>query len=224
MEIGVFVLFGLLALAAAYLAYYLKKRRREALATMALQLGLEFSADDPFGCLSYPFALLTKGDGRGAENVMWGEWQGLPLRAFDFWYYEESRDANGNRSKTYHRFSCAVTEIEAGCSHLVIDRENLLTSLADRMGLRDIEFESEVFNRAFNVKGKDRKFANDLIDARMMRWLLESGREFRFEVAGRWILSYSRKRRPEDLIPLFGTLQQFRSHVPRVVYELYPVA
>lgn len=224
MEIGIFVLFGLVAAGAAYLAYYLRKKRREELAAMAFQLGLDFSADDPFGCLSYPFALLTKGDGRGTENVMWGAWREMPVRGFDYWYYEESTDSKGNRTKTYHRYSCAVTEIDAACSHLMIDRENLFTSLADRLGLRDIEFESEDFNRRFNVKSEDPKFANDIIDARMIRWLLQTDGAFRFEVCGRWLLAYSKKRRPQELVPLFGTLQQLREHVPRVVYELYPVA
>jgi hypothetical protein len=63
-QIGFFLLIGLLAVGAAYLAYYLRKKRREELAAIAFRLGLEFSADDPFGCLSYPFALLSKGDGR----------------------------------------------------------------------------------------------------------------------------------------------------------------
>jgi hypothetical protein len=224
LEIGIFVLFGLVALGAAYLAYYLKKKRRQELAAMAFQLGLEFSADDPFGCMSYPFALLGRGDGRGTENVMSGTWQGMPVREFDYWYYEESTDSNGHRSKTYYRFSCAVAEIEASCSHLVVDRENLLTAIADRIGLRDIEFESEDFNRAFNVKSKDRKFANDMLDARMMKWLLDTDSAFRFEACGTWVLCYGKKRRPRELIPLLGTLRQFREHVPRVVYDLYPVA
>ncbi len=224
MEAGLFVLFGLIALGGVYLSFYFRSKRRQELAALALQLGLEFSAEDPFGCLGYPFALLSRGDGRGVENVMWGLWQGIPVREFDYWYYEESTDSRGHRSKTYHRFSCAVTEIDASCSHLTLDRENLFTALADRIGLRDIEFESEAFNRAFNVKSADRKFANDLLDARMMDWLLRTDADFRFEVAGRWALASSKKRRPQDLIPLLGTLRQFRDHVPRVVYELYPVA
>jgi hypothetical protein len=223
-EIGVFVLIGLIALGAVYLSYYLRKKRREELAAMARQLGLEFSSADSLGCLSYPFAMLTKGDGRGTENVMWGVWQEVPVREFDYWYYEESTDSQGHRTKSYYRFSCSVTEIEAACSHLTIDRENLVTALADRIGLRDIEFESEDFNHAFNVKSKDRKFANDLVDARMMQWLLQADHAFRFEVSGKWLLAFSKKRRPRELIPLLGTLLQFREHVPRVVYELYPVA
>jgi hypothetical protein len=223
-EIGVFVLFGLVALGVAYVSYYLRRRRREELGAMARQLGLEFSTDDPFACLSYPFALLSRGDGRGVENVMWGVWHEMPVREFDYWYYEETTESDGNRTRSYHRFSCAVTEIEAGCSHLVVDRENLFTALADHIGLRDIQFESEAFNRAFNVKSDDRKFANDILDARMMTWLLGVDSAFRFEVSGRSVLAYGKKRRATDLIPLVGTLRQFREHVPRIVYELYPIA
>jgi hypothetical protein len=221
-EFGIFLLFGLVAVAAAYLSYFFKKKRREELAVMARQLGLEFSPDDPFDTLGYPFALLTKGDGRGVENVIWGVWNQMPVREFDYWYYDESTDSEGRRSRTYHRFSCAVTEIEAACSHVTISRENLFTALADRIGLRDIEFESEEFNGRFNVKSKDRKFANDLVDARMMRYLLGADPGFEFEICGRWLLCFSGKRRPTELIPLLGTLHGFRGQVPRVVYELYP--
>ena len=58
------------------------------------------------------------------------------------------------------------------CPHLSIARENLFTRLADGIGLDDIAFELAEFNDAFTVKSRDRKFANDLVDQRMMRWLL----------------------------------------------------
>jgi hypothetical protein len=160
MEIGIFILLGLLAVAAEYLSHYFRKKRREELALMARQLGLEFSSDDPFHTLGYPFALLTRDDGRGVENVMWGAEQDIPVRQFDYWYYEESTDSEGRRSRSYRRFSCAVTEVDAVCSHLTISRENLFTAFADRIGLRDIEFESDEFNGRFNVKSQDRKFAH----------------------------------------------------------------
>jgi hypothetical protein len=207
-----------------WLSWYLREKRRKELALAARQLGLSFSARDPFGCLGYPFALLRRGDGRGVENVLWGTWQGMPVRAFDYWYYEEERDSKGRRSRRYHRFSCAVTEIEAACSPLRLERENLLTRLADHLALRDIEFESEEFNRRFNVKGEDRRFAHAFVDARMMAWLLTVPGEFSFEVCGRWLLCSSRRRAPFDLVPLLGTLRGFRERVPRVVFDLYPLA
>ena len=213
--------FVVLAIVAAYLSYYFKQRRRAALALMARQLDMEYSPQDEVGCLNYPFTLLARGDGRGTENVVWGAWQGVPMTEFDYWYYEESTDSNGHRSRTYYRFSCAVTQIAAQCARLSLDREGVLSRLADHVGLHDIEFESDDFNRRFNVKCTDRKFANDLIDPRMMQWLLGVDGAFRFEVSGTWVLCYSSRLRPVDLVPLLGSAKRFVDHVPRVVFELY---
>jgi len=220
-SIGIFVLIVAVGIAAAWISYHLKAKRRQALELMARQLGLTYSAEDTQGCLGLPFSLLRKGDGRGTENVLSGAWQGMPVREFDYWYYEESTDSKGHRTKTYYRFSCAVTEIEAACSPITIAREGFFTRIADAIGLDDINFELQEFNDAFNVKAKDRKFANDLVDQRMMRFLLGTDPVFRFEVCGRWLLCYSKRRRPTELIPLLGTLKVFGEHVPRVVFELY---
>ena len=216
-----FISIGVLVGVAIYVGYYLKKKRRQELALAARQLGLEFSLVDTLGVIGYPFALFQKGDGRGCENVMWGTWQGLPLREFDYWYYEESTDSEGHTSRSYYRFSCVTTDIEAVCPHLTIERENLFTRMADHLGFRDIEFETEEFNKAFNVKSKDRKFANDLIDSRMMQWLQQAGEDWAYEVIGSQMLCFSKRRKPVELVPLLGTAKAFREHVPRVVYELY---
>ena len=206
---------------AALISHHLDRKRRRELAGMARQLELSFSEVDTQGCGALPFVLLRKGDGRGTENVMSGVWQDVPLREFDHWYYEESTDSKGHRTKTYYRFSCAVVEIEATCSALTIDREGFFTRLADAIGLDDITFELEEFNQAFNVKSKDRRFASDLLDQRMMRFLLGTDRAFEFEIAGRWLLCFSKRRRPTELIPLLGTLKGFLEHVPPVVFSLY---
>lgn len=209
------------AIAAVIGSFYLKKKRREALAAMASRLGLAYSRDDSFGCGNLPFELLRRGDRRRVENVLHGAWQGFELREFDYWYEVETTDAQGNRSTSTYRFSCAVTKIEARMSSLSLTRENLFTRLADSLGLADIEFELEEFNRAFTVKCKDAKFANDFVDQRMMHWLLATDRALGFEASGNWLLVYSKRRRPAGLIPLMGTLKQYRDEVPRVVFDLY---
>lgn len=71
------------------------------------------------------------------------------------------------------------------------------------------------------MKSRDRKFANDFVDQRMMRWLLTADPSFAFEACGRWLLAYSKRRRPDGADPAAGTLQRFRDLVPRVVYDLY---
>jgi hypothetical protein len=223
MERGLlFVLFVAAAAGLAWWSWHAKKQRRDELAFVARQLGLSYAAEDPFGILAEPFELLGRGDGQGVENVLWGAYQGLDVRAFDYWYYTETRDSNGHTSRSYSRFNGVIVPVAAACSNLTIANENVLTALADHVGLRDIGFESEAFNRTFNVKSPDRKFANDLIDARMMAWLLAQAQGYAFEVVGGQVLVYRKRLGPAEVVSLLGTAKAFVDHVPAVVYSLYP--
>lgn len=205
----------------AYLSYRSKQRRRTGFMTMARQLGLTYSLEDPFGLLGYPFALFQRGDGRGIENVVHGAWQETNVIAFDYWYYEETSDGKSS-SRTYYRFDCAIVPIDADCTRLEIGQENVLSRLAGALSFRDLQFESEAFNDAFKVSCDDPKFANDLIDGRMMQWLLEHAAGYGFELVGNRVLVVGPKIDPSALIGLLGVSRGFVQHVPRVVYSLYP--
>ncbi len=150
-----------------------------------------------------------------------GTYQDVDVKAFDFWYYEESTDAQGHRTKTYYRFDCVIVPIDAACSPMTIDNENLLTRLADALSFHDIEFESEEFNKTFNVKSPDKKFANDFVDARMMAWLLQYGSGTSFEIMGDRVMCFRHKLAPMEIVTLLGLSKAFLDHVPRVVYSLY---
>ncbi len=205
------LLFVAVVVGAGLGAYYARRRRQDAFALFARQYGLTYSADDPFGLLGLPFALLRRGDGQGVENVLSGGWQGLPVHAFDYWYYEESSNSKGGRSKTYHRYCCVVAPIDAACSPLTIDEENVLTRLADMVALDDLQFESDEFNRVFNVKGADARFATAFIDARMMRWLLAHGRGYGVRGGRRPGARGVREDPPDRARPA----ARHRRHVPR---------
>jgi hypothetical protein len=114
------LVFALVAAGVAYYSYQLKLQRQKEMRALAFAQRLDFSLDDPFGTEAEPFSLFRKGDGRGVENVMWGPWQGLEIRAFDYWYYEESTDSKGHRSKSYSRFDCLLTTVDASCPQLQI--------------------------------------------------------------------------------------------------------
>ena len=202
-------------------SFYLKHQRRQGLLTFAKRHGYAYTAHAPSGLLAHGFPLFYKGDGRGAENGIIGKWKDMDFRAADFWYYDETRDAQGRSSRNYHRFSVAAVEIPAWLPDITIGRENLLTALADRLGLSDIDFESEEFNRAFQIKSKNRKFAFELIDPRMMQWLLSCDRRFGFEIHAKGILIYSKRLKPTELLPLIGSLKQFRDRIPRLVWNEY---
>jgi hypothetical protein len=220
-SILIFVIGAVGAALVLYFNYYAKKKRREELSLAARQLGLAYSPVDFVGILSFPFALLQKGDGRGAENLLTGSWQGIDLVEFDYWYYDERSDSKGKSSRTYHHFSCVMAPVALGGAHLTLGRENVLTRLANGVGLRDIEFETEEFNNAFNVRCADRKFANDVVDQRMMAWLLQAGGEWSYEVVGGDVLVHCDRLKPLAVVPLLGTLKGFRDQIPPVAFELY---
>jgi hypothetical protein len=224
-ETGFGLLFGLfvvVAIGAAYYSYRAKLRRQRDLRTLAFNQGLDYSLDDPFATLEEPFSLFRRGDGRGVENVLWGFWHGTEVRAFDYWYYEESTSSNGRRSKSYYRFSCSIGLVDALCPRLEITGENVLTRLADVLTFRDIDFESEEFNRRFNVRSDDRRFASAFCDARMLEWLLRHGDGHSFEIVGDRFLCWRRRVPPAETIHLLGTATTFREQVPDVVRSLYP--
>ena len=220
--VWLFVVFGVVAAALGYLAKQRRLERQRTLRGLALAEGLDFATDDPFDTLGQPFSLLQEGDGRGVENVLWGFWHGLEIRAFDFWYYRDSTDAEGRSSRSYSRFSCLIALVEASCPQLRIAPENVLTRLASALSFDDIGFESEEFNRAFHVQGRDRRFATALVDARMMEWMVREAQGYSFEVTGDRLLCWIRQVEPEAVPDLLATATTFHDRIPAVVSSLYP--
>ena len=204
-----------------YLSYQAKQRRTAGFIQMAHQLGLTYSPFDAFGLLGYPFSLFQRGDGRGIENVVYGDWQEIHVIVFDYWYYEETSDGK-TTSRTYYRFGCAIVPVEADCIRLEIGPETFFTKLAGALSFHDQQFESEAFNDAFKVSCEDPKFASDVIDARMMQWLLTNAPDHAFELIGNRVLVAGPKIDPMALTTLLGVSRGFVQHVPKVVYSLYP--
>ena len=198
--------------------YERAQRRRAGLFSVAATLAFQFSGQDPFGLTHLPFWLFTQGDGQGAENVLWGEWKGLPLTLADFWYYEESSDSKGRSNRSYRHFSVAVAEFDWMVPRVCVRPEGVTSRLADHLGFRDLQFESEEFNRCFQVEADEREFAYQLLDQRMVAWLapLEG---FGFETMGRWLLVWSDRLEPDDLMALLAAVKGFRDRIPRMVWN-----
>jgi hypothetical protein len=85
-----FILMGMLAVGVVVLAWLgmAQRRRRRLLARAAHEMGLMFSASDPFDLTRRysDFVLSTAGHSGRAENVLYGRYEGWYLRAFDYCY------------------------------------------------------------------------------------------------------------------------------------------
>jgi hypothetical protein len=194
------------------------RQRTTELRSMAVQFGLAYSPLVPPDLEAIPFPLFSRGDKRRFRNLLAGRWGGIELREFDLAIVEQD-----GRSASTTCYSCAVAEIPAWCETLTVKAETIATRVASRLGATEVPFESEQFDRTFAVDCADARFASAFVDARMMAWLLAHGRGWTFEVTGRSVLCYRKLVRPQELIPLLGTLRGFCDHIPRVVAELYGV-
>lgn len=102
-----------------------------------------------------------------------------------------------------------------GMADLVIRPERFLDHMKTRIGLEDIAFESIEFNRRFYVMSGDRRFASDVVNPRMMQFLLDSN-SLPVDMAGSSLLIADGKQR--------WSADEFRSRLAwvREFFEYWP--
>jgi hypothetical protein len=167
--------FGLVAVV-GFLGYLAAKKRREELAALATARGWTYAASDSRYVDRYSGSPFGQGHDRQANNVLTGVHDARPFAAFDYRYSTTSTntDAQG-RTTTHtevHNFSVIALQVGVLLPDLAVSPEGFLSRMVGRLTGKDIEFESEDFNRAFTVTCSDRKFATDVIHPRMMEYLL----------------------------------------------------
>lgn len=199
-----------------------ERSRNRALVSSAKRANLSYSPEDPFSCAGPPFELFRRGDGRGTQNVMWRATAGVPIRVFDYWWYDEYKDKNGATHRSYHRRTCATAEVGWLWPHLVLKKEGLVSRAAATLGARDLEFESEEFNRTFYVTCENRKFAHIFLDAQMIDLLTATKGFIDIEVKSRWIVLSTERLKGDELPALFKLAESMVARIPSLVHEMWP--
>ena len=72
---------------------------------------------------------------------------------------------------------------------LHLRREHLFDKVSEFFGVDDIDFESAEFSRKFYVKSPDKRWAYDVIHARMMEYLLDAP-TFSIQFAGSYVIAW----------------------------------
>lgn len=200
------------------LAWFRNRPRQGAMEAEARKLGLRYSEKDSFGLLDEPFLLFRRTRSAYGEvgNVLFGSWHGFEVKVFDYEYMISENN--------WRRLSGAVIAIPGEWPTLAVRPETLVSAVGDQLALPGIEFESEMFNRAFDVRSDDRSFASALIDEKMMEWLLDHAPRPGFEISGRWILGYRDQVQPWQVDSVLSMLESFVDRIPRAVRSLYPEA
>ncbi|MEL7483094.1 MAG: DUF3137 domain-containing protein [Planctomycetota bacterium] len=182
MLVPILIMTGFVAVAITMgvFAHKAAKKRREALAALAGELGLSFlpdkdrDHDDRYA----NFEIFRRGHSRAAFNTMTGpipiNGSPHPVVMGDFTYKVTSGSGKNRRTTTY-RFSYAIVHLPlVGVPDLLIRPEHVFDKLSSMLGFDDIDFESAEFSRKFLVKSNDKRFAYDVVTPAMMEFLLET--------------------------------------------------
>jgi hypothetical protein len=217
------VAFVIVVGAIAYFSWLSAKKRREALAALAAQRGWQYVERDDRWCQAFDGAPFGLGHNRKATNVLSGEYDSRRFVAFDYVYYttETSTDSQGHTTTREESHDFAVFGLDMGADFpaLEVSPEGMVGRFIGRLTNRDIELESEDFNRAFTVTCPDRKFASDVLHPRMMEYLLQHrDQAFRFDHA--WVLNVDNgNAKIEEIEPRLAMVDGIVDQIPEFVWK-----
>lgn len=212
-----FILLILLLALGLFFGYYFAKKRREAMAKVAIQLGLSYEPKDLWGKdgIYSAISLFNKGDSHQACNIISGNKEGAYVDIFDYQY-----STGSGKNRTTHLVSACILKIPQQFRTLYIRPENFLDKIAGVVGFDDIDFESKEFSSRFYVKSNDKKFAYDIIHPQMMGFLLGFDNTPKIEITGHYCAFYREsKMEPAEYIGLYNFAQGFYNKTPHYVLE-----
>jgi len=185
--------------------------------------GFHYSAQDLWSSTRVPFAVFRLGNQEIVENVLVGQApDGAPVRVFDYTTWQEEHTSEGTRRSRHRHLTVCLAELEASFPHLVIQPETMATRLLGRLGMPDIELESEEFNRMFVVTCDDEGFARRCLDPTMMDFLISTRGQFQFELNGRWLLVAAPTLPATLCLSLVKLSMTLRGKIPALVWTEAP--
>jgi hypothetical protein len=212
----VFIGIVVLIIVGAIFAHLAAQRRRSEMAVLAAGLGLSFCPDKDHA-IAERFDFLDKlrqGSHRYAFNTMSGCYAGHDVTLFDYHYQ------TGSGKDTHHYyFSFIILRLPGLFPELTVGPEGHFSKIAQAVGYDDIDFESHEFSRKFCVRSRDKKFAYDVCNAKMIEYLLANP-DLVIEIDRNSLaVSFSRRTAPDNIEPNLNRLTVVRSLMPDYLFS-----
>ncbi|MCU0290817.1 MAG: hypothetical protein MUF10_02350 [Thermoanaerobaculaceae bacterium] len=198
----ILVILGLVAVLGVVWALTLanERKRRDAIAAKALEMGLRFAEDAAYFVESAPpFKLFSRGRRRKARNLLSGSRSGIDITIADYQFTVSS----GKNSHTHRQTICLLRARGTELPHCFLRREvALLDAIGERLGGQDIDFpEDPDFSRAFVLQGADPEATRRLFGGAVRTHLMRhAGTRIELEAGGDALLLHRGGRvKPDEL-------------------------
>ncbi|MFN0018690.1 MAG: hypothetical protein ACKVP0_10555 [Pirellulaceae bacterium] len=163
------IIVATLVLIGAGVAMYFEKKRREALAKAAGDLGLEFFPQGVPGLLEavMRFELFSSGRGHTVANTIRGLTDDVELTIFDLTYTTGSGKNSSTHRQTIIRFASSRLNLP----DFTVSPEWFLHKIAKLFGVKDINFDEDPqFSKAFLLQGLSEPAIRQLFGTALRAW------------------------------------------------------
>ncbi|WP_405062754.1 hypothetical protein OG474_14270 [Kribbella sp. NBC_01505] len=212
----------LIALGFFYFSYVQAKKRREVFAGFAAQYGWSYTPANHALAGNWQGSPFQTGDHWQVKNVLAGLFNGHQMVAFDYSYQTHTSNGRGRRTTTTHKYGVVVLQLPGALPHLEVTHEGIFGgAVANALGFRDLQFESDQFNRAFRVKANDERFGHAVVTPRMMELLLARG-EIGWRIEGNSLIGWDPgPHQPQEVLNRLQLLEQVVAQIPPYVWRDY---
>jgi hypothetical protein len=196
--------------------------REDDLEALATGNGWTFSIEDPDDLLALPFRFFTNGVAHGTTDVIEGERDGRDFVAFDYsWGIIALGAAEAPMTSDS---SCVVTALPATCPEVMVSHTTATHRFTHPGHHEDFASERPEFARAYHVTGSDPAFTAGVFSEDVERWFLEElgDAELCFEIAGPWLMGFTRRRDPAEVPALIDATVAFTRLIPGTAFEGLP--
>lgn len=220
-------------------------RRDRQVKAAVVAAGMQYNDSDPAGIRDIRFDAFRYAPKIQVSNVATTKVNGLIVRAFDFASYDEIKVKNGRNEpdlmdlfehgedafaadfestkRVFGRTrSGAFVKLPAFLPPLRAIPANALTRTFERLAAEDIDFESDEFNRNYDVRCADRRFASLFFDAQMIDFVLRQPERRALETFGNYVLLHGKLAEPGHVPGLAQAMCELATIVNPLVYSEYP--
>lgn len=163
-----------------------------------------------------------RGEWQTDKNICWGSWKGYTVITWDTVFYDFVAATGQDLDWSEGEYSSVLILTDTPLHRTLITPKKLWKRLASfgieegsSLRLKNVEFELDSFNKQYQVKSNDPKWAFAIIDQGMMEWLMQQQLQHGIEInSGGIMVSTWFTMAPKQVEEQLDACVKFLEHIP----------
>lgn len=184
----------------------------------SFQLAFEPTPDNSFVQRFTGFHPFGIGDSPDVSNLICGQRDGIDWFLFDYSYQTTTTDGKTTQRHT-HPFSIVAARVPLSLPGLTLTPETIFHRIGNKLGVHELTFELEEFNRRYFIQSSDQRLAHDLLHPKAIEYLMaQPVRQWQF--GGMYVvLSTPGSITPLEFSHKLTEIQEFMKLIPNYVIQ-----